>query len=182
MFAVYFIVFIVLYALLCSIEFIVFNEEILLALCFFSFVFFSFNSFSDSVFTSLSERASKFESDFLVSFSVKKKSLKSDFQTFFSSHGFQTKFNILLTSVLVYLTFSKKTSFLKYSSSVYATSFAKLTELTLINNKLVSAFQKKCVVKLLYPLIFKSTKTELVSFSVSSKVSNSRSVLKLLSI
>jgi hypothetical protein len=88
-FAIYFIVFIVLYSALCGIEFIVFNEEILLALCFFSFVFFSFNSFSDSVFTSLAQRASKFEADFLVSFSAKKKSLTTDFQHFFNRTVFK---------------------------------------------------------------------------------------------
>jgi hypothetical protein len=87
-----------------------------------------------------------------------------------------------LSSVLVHLTFSKKISFLKSSSSVFSASFSKFSELMLINNKLVSAFQKQCVTKMLYPLIFKATKTELVSLGSSQTISVSRNVLKLLSL
>jgi hypothetical protein len=164
MFSVYFIVFIVLYTLLCSIEFVVFNEEILLALCFFSFILFCFNTLSDSVSSSLDQRASKFEAEFLMSFTTKKKSLVNNFQLLFQSHGFYEKFKILLASALVHLNFSKKTTFLKQTSSIFSTSSSKLADFMLLNNKLVAVFQKNCVTKLLYPLIFQAAKTATISF------------------
>jgi len=68
MFNPIFLAFIVFYAVLCSVEFIVFNEEVLLALCFFSFIFFCFNLLSDSTAENLNSRANKFEAEFLSLF------------------------------------------------------------------------------------------------------------------
>jgi hypothetical protein len=181
MFNVYYAVIVVLYILLCFVEFIVFNEEILLALCFFSFIFFSFNMFSDSLFSSLTARASKFESDFLVSFATKKTLTVQNFQAFMVARGFQTKFQILLVSTLVYLTFSKQYLFLKKSSAIYTKCFSKFSEFFLITQKLLGAFQKNCVALVLYPLIFSSTKTAFIMPTVSSS-SFTVSSLKLLSI
>lgn len=177
MFSSYFIVFIILYVLGCSIEFIVFNEEILLALCFFSFIFFSYNTFSDSLFTTLQARAAKFESEFLISFSIKKKVSVVTFQTLFFTRGFQSKFQILLASILVFLTFSKKNLLLNQINTINSISLAKLSELLLINNKLMALFQKNCVDQLLYPLVFSSkrplsflNKNEInLQFSTTSK-------------
>ena len=165
MFSSYYIVFIIFYFLFCSVEFIVFNEEILLALCFFSFVFFSYNTFSESIFSTFTARANKFESDFLISFSAKKKMLVVKFQTFFFTRGFQSKFQILLCSILVFLTFSKKNLLLNQINMVNSASLSKLTELMLINNKLTVLFQKNCVDQLLYPLIFSPKQ----SISLASK-------------
>ena len=75
MFDIIFIAFLLIFSLLCFVEFIVFNEEVLLALCFFSFIFFSFNTLSDSVAESFESRALKFENDLLVSFDITKKSI-----------------------------------------------------------------------------------------------------------
>jgi len=165
MFSSFYIAFIIFYALACSVEFIVFNEEVLLALCFFSFVFFSYNTFSESLFSTFTARANKFESDFLISFSTKKKVSVAKFQTFFFTRGFQSKFQILLCSILVFLTFSKKDLLLNQVNLINSASLAKLSDLILINNKLTASFQKNCVDQLLYPLIFSSKK----SMSLPSK-------------
>jgi hypothetical protein len=55
------------------IEFIVFNEEVLLALCFLAFVFFSNKHLGDSVFSTFDQRAIKFESDIISVFDSKHK-------------------------------------------------------------------------------------------------------------
>lgn len=68
MFDFVFIFSLILFSLLCVIEVIVFDEEILLALCFFCFIFFMFNNVGGSIFDTLTARATKFEEDLLVSF------------------------------------------------------------------------------------------------------------------
>ena len=165
MFSIYYIAFIIFYALACSVEFIVFNEEILLAICFFSFVFFSYNTFSDSVFNSLEARATKFESDFLVTFASKREASVINFKKLFSTRGFQSKFQILLSSILTYLTFTQSSLLLSKISLIKSNSLSKLTELMLINGRLISIFQKACINQVLYPLIFKSKKNVMIANS-----------------
>jgi hypothetical protein len=145
--------FIAVYALACSIEFIIFNEEILLAICFFSFVFFCYNTFSESLFSSLEARASKFEADFLVSFASKKEASVVNFKKLFFTRGYQAKFQILLTSILTFLTFSQLSLLLGKVASVQTSSLAKLTELMLINNRCYTCFQNKRY-KPTHPIIF----------------------------
>ena len=166
MFSIYFIAFIIFYALACSVEFIVFNEEILLAICFFTFVFFSYNTFSDSIYNSLKSRATKFESDFLISFASKREASVSNFQKLFFTNGFQSKFQILLSSILAYLTFTQYSLLLSKISTIQSSSLSKLTELMLINNRLISVFHKACIDQVLYPLIFKSKKNVLITNNI----------------
>ena len=52
-------------------ELIVFNEEVLLALCFISFVFFSYCFLADNVTSIFTERAGKFKLDIAVAFDNK---------------------------------------------------------------------------------------------------------------
>lgn len=158
MFSTYYIIFILFYIIACSIEFIVFNEEILLAICFFSFVFFAYNSFSDSLFSSLMARASKFESDFLLSFSVKKKFTVLNFNSYYLTGNLQSKFQIMLISFISFLTLSKQNLLINQTTAIYNASFAKFSELLLINTKIIATFHKNCVDNLLYPLVFKATK------------------------
>ena len=56
-------------------EILVFNEEILLALCFVSFVFCAFCFLSDTVFSIFAERSAKIESDLAVAYQRKLMSL-----------------------------------------------------------------------------------------------------------
>jgi hypothetical protein len=104
MFDIFFIVSLFVFSALCFLEIVVFNEEILLALCFFSFIFFAFNSMGDSIYDSFQSRAAKFEEDLLISFSATKESLNSKFTSFISSRGFVSKFKILSLCVTNYLT------------------------------------------------------------------------------
>merc|ERR1711871_713259 len=101
-FTVYFVAFFVIYALLCSVGFIIFNEEILLTFCFLSFVFFAFHSFSDTVFLSMQQRATKFESDFSENFSEKKTLVKNTQKFYLQSYGLHTKLKILLLGLSVF--------------------------------------------------------------------------------
>ena len=65
---------------LCSFfDIIIFNEEILLALCFLAFLFYCFNTLSESIFSSFESRASQFENDLLFNFNNIKQKLILDF-------------------------------------------------------------------------------------------------------
>jgi len=56
-------------------EIIVFNEEVLLALCFISFTLFAYNQLGSTISDIFADRASKFEADLIVVFEAKYNSL-----------------------------------------------------------------------------------------------------------
>jgi len=180
MFDIFFIVSLFLFSVMCFFELIVFNEEILLALCFFSFIFFSFNSMGDSIFDTFQSRASKFEEDLLISFNSSKESLGSKFLGFISSRGFVSKFKILSICVTNYLTVFTRFYSYKWFALFLSTSLAKLAELSVFESKLVATFQEKSVSLLLYPLIFQSSKSSvaLLTSAATQKVA-SNSVKKI---
>jgi hypothetical protein len=92
-----------LVSILSFFDFIVFNEEILLALCFLSFLFYCFNTLSESVFSSFESRALKFEQDLLLSFNVSKLSLITEFNSYLKLRSFIVQFIILMASLLKFL-------------------------------------------------------------------------------
>ena len=169
MFDIVFIGFLLFFSLLCFVEFIVFNEEILLALCFFSFIFFSFNTLSVSVFESFESRAAKFESDLLLSFVANKQVFSTTFYNLIESRGFSLKLKSFYLQ-LYYLSRMWRVILLisLLYSGVLDASAVKLNELVLLSNKLISTFQKNCVTTLLYPLIFKASKPAKFVISGSS--------------
>jgi hypothetical protein len=93
-------------------DIIIFNEEILLALCFLAFLFFCFNTLSDSVFSSFESRAAKFEEDLLFSFSNSKTSLIEDFDKSQKLQLFFNQFTVLLFCLTNFL--FQCLSFLKF--------------------------------------------------------------------
>jgi hypothetical protein len=168
MFDAFFVCFLFIFAILCFIEFIVFNEEILLALCFFSFVFFCFNTLSDSVYESFEDRAVKFKSDLLSSYTFARVELVSRFDLFESFRGFCLKYQVLFFSFSAYLACFKKFALINSTSKFKTFSFDKLSELVITDNKLAESFRKNCIAVLLYPLIFKTTKQPALSLFSSS--------------
>jgi hypothetical protein len=187
MFDLYFIAFLFFFSIGCLLEIIAFNEEILLSICFFSFIFFCFNSLGDSVFSSFNARAEKFETDLLVSFSFSRKSAINNFNFFLKSKGLQGKIKIILSSFSLYLTAVKSYSNHKFLSLIYSNGIEKLQELLLIESKLITSFQKESLLTLLYPFVFTSVKTNKLlenlasNSSLSSSVSSQASTLKFLS-
>ena len=183
MFDIYFMVGLFVFSILCFFEIIVFNEEILLTLCFFSFIFFCFNTLSGSVLDAFVSRGSKFEADLLSSFHQTKNSLFSDFDEAFKLRGFFPKFKIFLSSILLYLGGYKKYLTIKIASTIYNIGFAKINELVLANNRLAVGFQNNCIIKLLYPLIYQTVEYNLSSSIVSGKPKTTKYVgfLKTLS-
>lgn len=92
--------------LLCLLSFfdiIIFNEEILLTLCFLSFLFYCFNTLGGSIFLSFEARASKFEEDLLFSFGFSKLALINEFGEHLNLQFFAEQFKILMSSLLSFI-------------------------------------------------------------------------------
>jgi len=158
----------------------IFNEEALLALCFFCFIFFSFNSLGDTAVDIFQSRAAKFEADLLLSFDLTKQSVVKLFNNFFVSRGFGSKFKILFLTVSNYLNVYTKYSSFKLTRLFYSASLLKLSELSAFGNKLVTAFQNKSVSLLLYPLIFQTAKSNISLLAgLSSKESSTTFLTKV---
>ena len=103
MFEINMVIMLFLFCLLSFFDFIVFNEEVLLALCFLSFLFYCFNTLSESIFLTFEQRAYKFEDDLLFNFTNSKNLLSSDFATNLKLQNFLTKFSILMVCLIHFL-------------------------------------------------------------------------------
>merc|ERR1711970_116747 len=102
-------------SLLSFMDFIVFNEEILLTLCFLSFLFYCFNTLSESIFSTFETRASKFEEDLLVTYEQSKQLFILQFNSNLKLRNFIDNFNILLLITINFISICK--NFLSYKSS-----------------------------------------------------------------
>ena len=161
MFDIFFIGCLFSFSGLCFFEFFVFNEEALLALCFFCFIFFSFNSLGDTVVDIFQSRASKFEADLLISFNLVKDITLRLFDNFFVSRGFGLKFKIFAVIISNYLNLFTGYASFKRARLVYTSTLLKLAEFFSFESNLIQTFQTKSVSLLLYPLIFKTAKPNL---------------------
>jgi len=164
-------------------EIIVFDAEILLTLCFLSFLFYCFNTLSDSVFSSFEDRASKFEQDLLVSFNVTKVTLTTDFNAYLKFQSFIDQFAILMSSLLNYLSYCLVFVFTK--SPVwdhYQACLTKFNELILSNKLFINSYQSACVVQLLYSLVLKKSTNDLTFLIKGGSAGSASSSLKMLCI
>ena len=174
-----FIAFIVIYTLFCSLEIVVFNEEILLALCFFSFVFFAYNTLADTVTNIFNERAKKFESEFLISFDLKKNLIMTNFNSNCQNQSVVHSIKCLLIASVINMQLTNKLIVKNMITSVKTTNSLKLAEFSLLNNKILNEYKFNCISKILYPLIFK-TSTASINIKkisvVSLKNTNSKTI------
>ena len=176
------IITILVLCLLSFFDIIVFNEEILLTLCFLSFLFYCFNTLSDSISSSFESRAAKFEQDLLFSFSSTKASLTNDFDTHLKLQSFIDQFTILMLSLSSFL--SQCLIFLEYKPSwvYHQACIAKFNELILASKSFSALFKKACVVQVLYSLILKKSTNDLTFLTTSVKSSQKLTELKKMSI
>jgi hypothetical protein len=168
MFNAFFIASLLFFSIFCFFEIVVFNEEILLALCFFSFLFFCFNAIGNSIFESFQSRASKFEEELLSSFNLSMQALVSKFSYYLKSRTYVSKLNVFSVCINHFLDISVSYVSFNAFSSLYTFSIAKLSELATIKNKTVLLFQQNSFLTILYPLIFKKSKGVASFLTVSS--------------
>lgn len=135
-------------------ELLVFNEEVLLALCFVAFVFFAYSYLGQTVLSIFEDRASKFEADLLQAFGSNFNSTLSSFYELLIIKGFSSKIAVLeillLASVDSYIVWINKNVIAESSGSLAS----KLNDYSLFESKLISSKHSAFVQTILYPLIF----------------------------
>jgi hypothetical protein len=167
--------------LLSFFDFIIFNEEILLALCFLSFLFYCFNTLSESIFSSFESRAAKFEQDLLASFDGSKLMIINEFNNHVKLNRFVEQFSILFACLSYFI--DQCIAFLSYKPVLlyFQLSLAKLNELVISNLELVELLNKSYVIRLLYSLLLNTTKNNLI-ISAPSLTQSKLNELKNISI
>jgi len=170
-----FAIFLLLFSVACFFEFLVFNEEALLALCFFAFVFFCFNSLSNSIFDSFDSRALKFESEFLVAFNLAKQMNSKIFYFWLNFRAFPVKFQFLLTAFKYCLSFLEVNHWSSRLTALSGFFISVLTEVAFLESLAVKTYQKNSAFLHLYPFIcYRNHSNQLVNkidISASSDLS-----------
>ena len=169
------------FVILSFFDIIVYNEEVLLTLCFLSFLFYCFNTLSESVFASFESRAAKIELDLLQTFSSTNSALLSSFNANAKLESFINMTQLLLAGLLNFL--SACIVFLNYKNSAvyYTLCSQKFNELVLFNNNLISFLRETLVIQLLYSLILKKSGNDLSFLLTDTKSTMKFKHLKSLS-
>ena len=152
MFQISYVIFLVFFCLACFFEFIVFNEEVLLTLCFLFFIFFVFNTTGNSIFNSFKDRGSKIEFDLFLGFISLRKNHYLNFFTKTKVGSLVLNFNIIEDLCTIF--FFEHSVFHKFSILKTFSDYAKNSLLTLYRSQqaITLAGHKKSVSILLYPI------------------------------
>lgn len=156
MFDIYFVVFLFSFCVFCFLEILVFNDELLLVFCFFSFIFFCINSVSSSVFGTFDANANKIESDLLVSFFGSKQLACGQFDECSKFRRCFFWFSSLSIS-LSYWSFTNRNLLINSSEFTFLFKdlvFEKFTLLTQLERLSTRFSKKNFVFNSLFPLIF----------------------------
>jgi len=124
-------------------EIIVFNEEVLLALCFVAFVFFAYSKLNDSISMFFKDNALKLENDLLFSLILKSEKIVSQFEQYYFSQKLQNSNSLLETIAL----FSVSNFINTFFSNFIDNSLTKVTntfkDIQLFNENLSVTSKKK---------------------------------------
>ena len=135
-------------------EFIVFNEEVLLALCFISFVFFAYSYLGETIFSIFDDRAKKFESDILVVFGAKHITITSYASDLLLSKMIFSRLSLFEAFTRQYNVFVFEGMKGSRNSMLLSATISKFNEIVLTERKLKTALQKTNIQSAVYPFIF----------------------------
>ena len=144
-------------------EVIVFNEEVLLALCFVFFVFCAYSYLNESVTEAFESRATKFESDILAAFQSKYITIVTFSSGLLESKAVLTGFALYEACLISY--FAAVSNKLKSSRQVTLISVAnqKLAEVSSNNRRIKSLSLQANLESLVFPIVFTLVTKSLVS-------------------
>jgi hypothetical protein len=168
------------FCILSFFDIIVYNEEVLLTLCFLCFIFYCFQTLSGQVAEMFETRASQFEQNLLITYNGTKNLVISEFNTHIKLLNLMTNFKLLSKSLLngiaVLFTFFEWTIVSVY----FQTAIAKLNELAIFNQGFSTHYQKSCVSQLLYSIILTKTSNKLKMLNTTSVSKTGINFLKFL--
>jgi len=144
-------------------ELLVFNEEILLTLCFLSFIFFIYTSLGDSISSNFSDQARKYESGLLTAFNDRFTVIKSQIQLMYTFVNISTPF--ILFEYLFTVFVQKRKDFTQKSISISTTNLVlnKLSEIHGVEQQVITNAHSAIIQNLIYPLLFTSFKTKSIA-------------------
>lgn len=139
---------------LSILEIIVFDEEVLLAFCFISFIFFAYSYLNQTVTSIFEDRANKFETDLLVALQYKYDqkvilSTKLGLDSLISDKI--SSFELIEIDQFSSITSDTTRNFLQFYTN-YAMSL--FVDITTVTSKLVSKLQNAKLDSVFYPLIY----------------------------
>lgn len=135
-------------------EVIVFNEEVLLALCFIFFVFFAYSYIGSSVLAIFSDRSAKFEADILLAFESKHHAIKAKANDMFLYRTLVTGLSLFELCAYHYNTFTVNGLYIEHSVALSSYSTTFLNQLFASENLLKSAISRNNVQSMIYPAVF----------------------------
>lgn len=148
------------------IELIVFNEEVLLALCFISFVFFAYSYLGDTIFAIFDDRAKKFEGDILVAFDSKHSSISAYANDLLLSKMILSGLGLFEACTRRYNTFVFDGMRDSRRLSIVNATVSKFNDILLTERKLKAASQKTNIQSAVYPFIFSIVVKQYTTFEI----------------
>ena len=156
--------------ILSLLEVIVFDEEVLLALCFVCFVFFAYGYLNNSIYSLFEERASKIESDLLLSFELTLDQKASQSTKLLADKSLISKLKVFEELESTRFTSLKSDFLLKLESFVYNQTTALLNDSMLIEKSILFNMQQKKLECSIYPFVYSSKKVNYMSVLNQQKI------------
>lgn len=135
-------------------EVIVFNEEVLLALCFVSFVFFAYSYLNETVFAIFDDRAKKFESDILIAFESKHAAISAYANDLILSKTILSGLSLFEACTRRYNVFVFDNVRASRRSAIVGATVSTLNDIVSKERKIKIASQKTNIQSAVYPFIF----------------------------
>lgn len=135
-------------------ELIIFNEEVLLALCFVSFVFFAYSYLNETVASIFSDRASKFEADIITAFEAKYVSITSYANELSLSKALWSALVMIEVFVIEYNTSALNDMKTTNTLAIITTINTKFNEILINERSSKSTSSIASIQSAVYPLIF----------------------------
>lgn len=135
-------------------ELIIFNEEVLLALCFVSFVFFAYSYLNETVASIFSDRASKFEADIITAFEAKYVSITSYANELSLSKALWSALVMIEAFVIEYNTSVLNDMKTTNTLAIITTINTKFNEILINERSSKSTSSIASIQSAVYPLIF----------------------------
>ena len=136
-------------------EFVVFNEEILLALCFVSFVFFAYSYLNETVYTFFSDYAAKIETDLVTSFQARYNSILVAAKGLVFSFKLANLLTLLELVSLSFVHFRNSKALSKRSNEIVTVLQFKLNDLVIKRDSFSTKLQITKIKNIILPLAFR---------------------------
>lgn len=144
-------------------EIIVFDEEVLLALCFVSFIFFAYSYLNLSIYELFEDRSNKFETDLLIAFEGKYSQMLILSKSFSLDKSLSKKISIVSKLEKASLKTLKASLLMKLNAHINNLVTTLLNDTLTIEKKIAFEVQQNKIERVIYPFIYSSNANYVLS-------------------